>query len=321
MDKRKKMILIISLLALTSILLLTLVTDSKSDPTESPKEVSLRATAEDVSLEDMMNRQNTPVDQPQEVNGYPESNISTIEGSDDPAQVEQVQNLIRANEQNIEMSKQSISNDREKNYTPQYAEDNIPKPKPKKKEKKVSLISTPEPPKSAHSVFNTVSIGDNISARNAIKAYVHSDQIVSEGSTLKMRLAEDCVTDNNVTIPKNSPIFGEVKGVSGERVMVEIKYINYNGSILPFKKKVYSRDAIMGIYVPGTNKAEINKQLTEGAADGLPTDIPIDPSLQLASAVASSAISAGKQAITKIARKTKVLIKTNYELYLRSSEN
>ena len=34
------------------------------------------------------------------------------------------------------------------------------------------------------------------------------------------------------------------------------------GNILPFKKEVYSSDAMEGIYVPGNAKAEINKDAT-----------------------------------------------------------
>lgn len=290
--------------------------------------MSLRANAEDVSLDDMMNSKSAPATLTQsEV--LPSENISSVStaSEDNPEAIQQVQELIRRNQENISGGQEMITHERNRVYTPEYeggsseqhqsTSPTLAIRKPKKEENKDTVVIKVEQPRS---VFHSVSFGGGQS-RNAIKAYVHSDQIVMEGSTLKMRLAEDCVTDNGITIPKSSPIFGEVKSINGERVIVDIKYINYNGNILPFKKKVYSRDALAGIYAPGNAKSEINKDVTEGAVDGLPSSVALDPSLQLATTLATSAVSAGKGAVSKATRKIKVLIKTNYELYLRPDEN
>ena len=139
------------------------------------------------------------------------------------------------------------------------------------------------------------------------------------GSTLKMRLGEDAYTDNGVLIPKNSPVYGIVTGIDGERVNVKITHINLAGNILPFAKSVYSKDALLGIYVPGNPKSDVTKDAAGGALDGLPTSgIPgVDAAAQVATVVASSAANAGKQALSKNVKKIKVTIKTNYEVYLR----
>lgn len=97
-------------------------------------------------------------------------------------------------------------------------------------------VAGPEKASPFHSIRLTSS-----SNRNAIKAYVHSEQVVMAGSTLKMRLGEDAYTDNGVFIPKNSPVYGIVTGIDGERVNVKITHINLSGNILPFAKSVYSR--------------------------------------------------------------------------------
>ena len=94
------------------------------------------------------------------------------------------------------------------------------------------------------------------------------------GSTLKMRLGEDCLTDDGRRVRKDSPVYGEVRKIDGERVIVEIRTVNVGGNILPFKKEVYSSDAMEGIYVPGNAKAEINKDATAGAVDGTNPQIP-----------------------------------------------
>jgi conjugative transposon TraM protein len=136
-----------------------------------------------------------------------------------------------------------------------------------------------------------------------------------------MRLGEKAYTENGTVINKNSPVFGIVTAIDGERVLVKITHINVGGNILPFEKQVYSKDALLGIYVPGNPKSDVSKDATAGALDGLSTNIPaVDAAAQVASVVASTAANAGKQAITKNVKKIKVTIKTNYEIYLRPDE-
>ncbi|MCS2697608.1 conjugative transposon protein TraM [Phocaeicola dorei] len=66
-------------------------------------------------------------------------------------------------------------------------------------EKKEETKEAPE----ARTRFNTVALHKS-SRRNAIRAYVHSDQVVMAGSTLKMRLGEDCFTDDGRRVRKDS---------------------------------------------------------------------------------------------------------------------
>ena len=142
------------------------------------------------------------------------------------------------------------------------------------------------------------------------------------GSTLKMRLGEATYTDNGVAIPKNSPVFGVVTGIDGERVNVRITHINVNGNILPFEKQVYSKDALLGIYVPGNSKADATKDVTGDVLDAIPTSgiTAVDAAARIAGGVASSAANAGKQTLSKNVRKIKITIKTNYEIYFRPDE-
>ncbi|MFK2647579.1 conjugative transposon protein TraM, partial [Bacteroides fragilis] len=81
--------------------------------------------------------------------------------------------------------------------------------------------------------FNTVRLVRQ-EERNVIKAFVHSTQTVMVGSTLKMQLAENCLTDDGQRIRKGTPVFGEVTGIDGERVLVKITSVNLGGNILPF---------------------------------------------------------------------------------------
>lgn len=173
----------------------------------------------------------------------------------------------------------------------------------KKVEKKEETKEAPE----ARTRFNTVALHKS-SRRNAIRAYVHSDQVVMAGSTLKMRLGEDCLTDDGRRVRK----------IDGERVIVEIRTVNVGGNILPFKKEVYSSDAMEGIYVPGNAKAEINKDATAGAVDGTNPQITggLDMGSQLIAGGVNGVVNATKQAASKNIKKVKVTIKTNYAVFL-----
>lgn len=169
----------------------------------------------------------------------------------------------------------------------------------------------------ARTRFNTVALHRK-SKRNAIRAYVHSDQVVMTGSTLKMRLGEDCLTDDGRLVRKDAPVYGEVTKIDGERVIVEIRTVNVNGNILPFKKEVYSSDAMEGIYVPGNAKAEINKDATAGAVDGTNPQVTggMDMGTQLIAGGVNGVVNATKQAASKNIKKIKVTIKTNYTVLL-----
>ena len=138
------------------------------------------------------------------------------------------------------------------------------------------------------------------------------------GSTLKMQLAENCLTDDGQRIRKGTPVYGEVTAIDGERVIVKISSININNNILPFKKNVYSRDAIEGIYVPGNPKSDVAKDAGASAVTGSNTNITggLDIGTQLVAGAANSVISATKSATSKNIRKIKVTIKTNYQILL-----
>lgn len=142
------------------------------------------------------------------------------------------------------------------------------------------------------------------------------------GSTLKMQLAENCLTDDGQRIRKGTPVFGEVMKIDGERVLVRITSVNLGGNILPFEKEVYSEDAMEGIYVPGNAKAETIQEAEAAGVSGAGTNIAggFDVGSQLVAGAANSVISATKSAASKNIRKIKVTIKTNYRILLKEAE-
>ena len=347
--KKRNLFIIGGMLFIAAVLLLLTFMEI-SEPQSIPgQNVSLRADTKDLSIDEMINTvENRKRPSDTEVApgfiGNHSSGTSSDQSpvrEDDPEAVARVQELIRANEDNMESGLQQIDRERQGNYesaetiSPEYvpvrlrtaktAERKLEEPEPEKapgetaKPDSVREEVNAEPKK--RSPFNSIRLTDS-TGKNAVKAYVHSEQVVMAGSTLKMRLGENAYTDNGTLIPQNSPIFGTVTSIDGERVNVRITNINVQGNILPFEKQVYSKDALLGIYVPGNPKAETTKDVTGGALDGLPiSGIPgVDAATQIAGVVATSAANAGKQALSKNVKKVKVTIKTNYEIYLRPEE-
>lgn len=338
MEQRKKNILIISgCLAVSGVLLLSIFSSSSvPTPEQQSQEVPLRADVSDVSLSDMLttveSNKNASNLSPSSELAYNNASSLSVKQVDDPEAVARIQALIRANEENLSSGLQDIETERnsaissssKKSGTsarerrqPSVEEDtnreDIEEPDSIESDVPVRPVKS--------SPFHTIAL-TNTTNRNAIKAYVHSEQVVMAGSTLKMRLGEAAYTDNGVAIPKNSPVFGVVTGIDGERVNVRITHINVSGNILPFEKQVYSKDALLGIYVPGNPKADVTKDVTGDALDAIPTSgiTAVDAAARIAGSVASSAANAGKQALSKNVRKIKVTIKTNYEIYLRPDE-
>lgn len=339
MDKKRKNIYTIALLLILigGIALFSILNKPK-EASSSSQEVSLRANSDDVSIDDMMKnnagKKQTSTSEELKMLDDSYSSGSGSSDIDNSADITRVQDLIRQNEANISSGHSDIEKERRGISVSDEEEDGVivsptPSPRSRPSKKKLETAKTqvmtdsvavvPRPKK--RSAFNSISFG-NSSSKNAIKAYVHSEQTVMAGSTLKMRLGEDAVTDKGELIPKNSPIFGEVTAIDGERVIVKITHVNFQGNILPFEKQVYSKDAMLGIYVPGNPKADANKEMMGGAVDGLPSTIPgLDAASQIAGVVASTAAAAGKQVASKNVKKIKVTIKTNYEIYLRPEEN
>lgn len=269
------------------------------------EEISLRGDQkEGYTIDDMIN--NVKGDNSAAQRRMPMPNPEAPEEDED---LERIKQLIRENGEDFE------------DTPPAPAPAPAPAPKPRKKKKPEqaeedtdSAVAVKAP---ARRGFNSIKLVKEDEG-NAIKAFVHSTQTVMVGATLKMQLAENCLTDDGQRIRKGTPVYGEVTSIDGERVIVKITSININNSILPFKKNVYSRDAIEGIYVPGNPKSDVAKDASASAISGTNANITggVDIGSQLVAGAANSVVSATKSATSRNIRKIKVTIKTNYQILL-----
>ena len=339
MNSKKRFYFMAAALFVAGVLILLSIMDSPA-PDMKKQEVVLRADTKDITIDDMMKNldgkkiSSTSEQLPLRENVSQEYSDVYV---DDPEKIAKVQELIRANEVGISSGiedmerersgkgtadrvteKMSVRSEEVRTTVPLTQSDTSKEQEADGIEKDTiepkSLI--PEKP----SPFNSISLVHS-KHKNVIKAYVYSEQTVEEGNTLELRLGEEAVSDNGILIPKNSPVFGEVTRVDGKRVIVKIDNINYQDNILPFKKVVYSKDALPGIYVPDNPKAEVTKDVLGGALDGLPSNVPgLEAASRVAGVVATTAAAAGKQAMSKNVRKVRVTIKTNYEIFLRPEQ-
>ncbi len=221
------------------------------------------------------------------------------------SEIQRIRELIRRNEQTLGSGplfgteQPAPSAFREKEMTDGEEE------KPRKTEPEDTV-----PEETPRRGFNSVRLVRQ-DERNVIRAFVHSTQTVMVGATLKMQLAENCLTDDGQRIRKGTPVFGEVTGIDGERVLVKITSVNLAGNILPFEKEVYSEDAMEGIYVPGNAKAETIKEAEAAGVSGTNTSISggLDMGSQIVAGAANSVINATKSAASKNIRKIKVTIR------------
>jgi len=149
---------------------------------------------------------------------------------------------------------------------------------------------------------------------NTVPCVVHGEQVVSNGSTLKMRLLEDIVSKEGVTIPKNTYVYGIVK-ITEERINIELQTVRVGKNIYSIEKTVFDRDGIKGINVPANIKAEIAKQASASAIDN--ADVNNNSGTNIISKTANAAANITKSVLSKDQREIKVTIKSNYKLFLK----
>lgn len=146
---------------------------------------------------------------------------------------------------------------------------------------------------------------------NAISAVIHQDQVLVNGSTVKLRLTQD-VTIGGVHIPKDNFLFG-VASLSGERLGVKINSIRYGESLFPVELTVYDMDGLGGIYIPGAITRDVAKESAARSTQGIGLT-SLDPSL--GAQAAGAGIEAARTLFNKKVKLVKVTVKAGYRVLL-----
>jgi conjugative transposon TraM protein len=153
---------------------------------------------------------------------------------------------------------------------------------------------------------------------NSTRAVVHGEQTVMSGGTLKMRLLESLQTNDNMTIPANTFVYGTVS-FAEERVQVKIISVRMGNNIHELKRDVYDRDGIKGVYVPDNIKSDIRKTATGEAINDADVEEVVTTSSggNIFTKAIGTVGNAVKSVVGRNTQQQKVTIKTNYEIYLQ----
>ncbi|GEP97690.1 conjugative transposon protein TraM [Chitinophaga cymbidii] len=148
--------------------------------------------------------------------------------------------------------------------------------------------------------------------KSAIKAVVHADQVVQDGSTIKLRLTENIYVGGQ-PIPANSFVFGTCS-ISDERLIVQLDRIVHNNIIIPVQLEVFDTDGITGISIPGAITRDAAKKGLDNTLQTL-SMTSLDPSI---SAQATSAgIQSLKTLLSRKIKQVKVTVKAGHQVFLQ----
>ncbi|SEK23479.1 conjugative transposon protein TraM [Parapedobacter koreensis] len=161
------------------------------------------------------------------------------------------------------------------------------------------------------SVYPVTLAGDSL-PDNAIRAAIHRDQEVINGSSIQIRLL-DSVYINGRLIPANSFAYG-ICAISGERLTISVRTIRHGNSILPVSLTAYDLDGIPGLKASTALTRDAVTDGSNNAIQGMQL-MSFDPSL--AAQAATAGVNAAKGLFNRRVRQAKVNTKAGYDLLLR----
>lgn len=157
--------------------------------------------------------------------------------------------------------------------------------------------------------------------RNTISACIHSDQTVTDGQAVRLRLLE-AMKVSDMVIPRNTVITGAAR-VQGERLGIELTLIEYGGTIIPVELSVFDSDGQEGIFISGSMELDAVKEIVAnmGGSLGSSINISTNAGAQLASDLGRSVIQGTSQYVSKKMRTVKVHLKAGYKVMLFQYED
>ena len=169
--------------------------------------------------------------------------------------------------------------------------------------------------------FNTAVGTARTGSRNTISACVHSDQTITDGQTVRLRLLE-AMRVSDMVIPRNTVIVGAAR-VQGERLGIMVSSIEYGGTIIPVELSVFDSDGQEGIFIPGSMEMDAVREIAANMGGSLGSSISISTNAgaQLASDLGRSVIQGTSQYIAQKMRTVKVRLKAGYKVLLYQYEN
>lgn len=170
--------------------------------------------------------------------------------------------------------------------------------------------------------FNTAVGRKVLDTKNTIAICVHSDQTITDGQAVRMRLLEPMMAGNDV-IPRGAIITGVGK-VQGERLFINVGLLEYRGTIIPVELLVADSDGQEGIFIPNSMELNAVKEVAANLGTNLGTTINLNQQSageQILTDLGKGAIQGLSQYIGKKMREVKVHLKAGHRLMLFQEEN
>ena len=159
--------------------------------------------------------------------------------------------------------------------------------------------------------FNTVLPADHLSFINAV---IDENVTGYAGSRIRLKLLDD-IRAGGQLIPKDTYLYAQVTGFSGQRVMLAVTSILNGGSVLPVRLDVYDQDGLPGLYVPASAFRDFTKDLGGSSVQGVTLDGGTGTN-QFMMSTLDKFFQSTSSAVAGIIRKNKAKLKFNSFIYL-----
>ena len=168
--------------------------------------------------------------------------------------------------------------------------------------------------------FNTA-VGEGVAEnRNAIRAAIDADQVITAGAVVRLRLLEPMQVARYV-LPTNTVVFG-VAGIEGQRLSITVRSIESGGNIIPVQLTAHDTDGQPGLNIPNSLEREAAKEAVASVGSSGISSISVthNAGQQAAMDLVRGAMSAGSQYLNAKMREVKINLKAGYQLLLISKE-
>jgi hypothetical protein len=150
----------------------------------------------------------------------------------------------------------------------------------------------------------------------SVNAVVHNTQILSSGSTIKLRLTTD-MRINGRLVQKGNFLFG-ICSVNNERLTVAVTGVSFHNELIPVSLSVFDVDGMAGIYIPGAISREVSKEGADQAIQSLNLN-SYEPSIT--GQLASAGLQATKALFSRKLRLVRVTVKAGHHILLKDANS
>jgi conjugative transposon TraM protein len=179
-----------------------------------------------------------------------------------------------------------------------------------------SLMEFEFTPQERNYEFVTAAGNQSVNISNAIRACVNSDQVITVGAQVTLRLLEPLSVAGYV-VPVNAPVYG-IANIQGQRLWIQVTSIESEGNIIPVELTVHDMDGQIGINVPTSMERVAAKNALAGIGQSFGTSISFAESAgqQVAMDLTRGVMNGASQYVASKMREVKVNLKTGYQVLL-----